>query len=535
VPAQQVPAKLDALIMQMLAKRAADRPQSMQAVIAELDGALNDTLTFDAVPGHLKSDELPLNATIQLPADPQARATLARNVTMQLDELCATLPPEALAQPEPVAPVVVAAEPPVKTAPAAALVPPPPELARAPVSAPPVSAAPPVPRAPASRAQARPYVPPMKPVWQREPTPQAPMRASRWRRGPRSIEHTLAPAGPGILGGALIDELRDQPVRRQRLEPMKSGTPRVLLLLLALGAGTVALTTLLPKHFDAATPAAALARAEAIVDHAVNPPPPAPATTQAPQMALSPAAAADSPMPKTRFDDDGYARAAGEGFAALGAGRLPEARAAFERARALRPDGSEALDGLRRVATETQSRTFAGTRAQAEDFESQERWQDALSAYRGMLRRDRSLAFAQQGKARAEARLQLDESLQDVLDHPERLSSPSVRDEATQLLQTATAEPSPGPVLNSQIARLSVLLPGADLPVHVSLVSDSQTQVAIEGVGSFGSFSQREVELKPGHYTVTGTRDGYREVHQDITIAPGTDNQTITVSCDEPG
>src|SRR5205814_83646 len=43
--------------------------------------------------------------------------------------------------------------------------------------------------------------------------------------------------------------------------------------------------------------------------------------------------------------DDSYARAAGEGFAALGAGRLDEARAAFTRARSLRPNGVEALEG----------------------------------------------------------------------------------------------------------------------------------------------------------------------------------------------
>jgi eukaryotic-like serine/threonine-protein kinase len=322
---------------------------------------------------------------------------------------------------------------------------------------------------------------------------------------------------------------------------MKSGMPRVLLFLAALGAGTIALATLLPKHFDAAAPAAVLAKAQAIVDQAVNSAaPPAAATPTAAEAAVPTTVAsairpAEATVVKTSFNEDGYARAAGEGFAALGAGRLPEARAAFERARALRPDGSEALEGLRRVTAETQTRNFAGARAQAEDFEAQERWEDALSAYGAMLHRDRTLAFAQQGKARAQERLQLDGQLQDLLDHPERLASPSVRDEATQLLQTASTEPAPGPVLSSQIARLTVLLPGSDLAVHVSLVSDSQTQVAIEGVGSFGSFSQRDVELKPGHYVVTGTRDGFHEVHRDVTILPGTENQTIAVSCDEPG
>jgi tetratricopeptide (TPR) repeat protein len=537
VPTQQIPAKLEALIMRMLAKRASERPGSMREVIDGLDGALNDTLTFDAVSGHLKSDEPPANATIQLPGDSGVPEPFARNITVQLDDLSATLPPESVAQ---FGSAAVPAEPAVSAAPAP--VPPAPALERvAEVDPGATRVKDPVPRAGAAASpQPRPYVPPMRPVWQRAPMPTEPMRATRWRRGRRAVEHTLAPAGPGLLDQSVLHDLRDQPVRRAPLEPMKSGMPRVLLLLSVLAGATIALATLLPKHFDAAAPAAALARAEAIVDHAVNPPQGLAGAAQGSPAAALPTAAATAPAAAARavkasFDDDGYARAAGEGFAALGAGRLPEARAAFERARALRPDGSEALDGLRRVTAATQSRSFASARAEAQDLESQERWEDALSAYRAMLRRDRSLAFAQQGKARSEARIQLDESLQDLLDHPERLSSAAVRDEATRLLQSASEEPAPGPVLSSQISRLSVLLPGSELPVHVSLVSDSQTQVAIEGVGSFGSFSQRDVELKPGHYTVTGTREGYREVHEDVTVTPGEQNQTITVSCDEPG
>ena len=40
--------------------------------------------------------------------------------------------------------------------------------------------------------------------------------------------------------------------------------------------------------------------------------------------------------------------------------------------------------------------------------------------------------------------------------------------------------------------------------------------------------------LEPGKYTVIGTRDGYRDVKRDVTIAPGQDVQTISVSCGEP-
>ncbi len=254
--------------------------------------------------------------------------------------------------------------------------------------------------------------------------------------------------------------------------------------------------------------------------------------------------------------DDNYARAAGEGFAALGAGRLAEARAAFERARVLRPNGPEAQDGLRRVNAADGSRnatnnsgspaasapagaavssaadTVASVRTHAEALEAQERWDEAAALYAAALRENGSLSFAQAGKARASGRARLDHALQSLLDHPDQLASADVRDEASGLLDTAQATTPSGPVLRSQIARLQILLPDFEKPVHIALVSDSVTQVAILSVGSFGSFERRDIELKPGTYTVIGSRVGYRDVRRQITIAPG-EAQTVSVSCYE--
>jgi hypothetical protein len=102
------------------------------------------------------------------------------------------------------------------------------------------------------------------------------------------------------------------------------------------------------------------------------------------------------------------------------------------------------------------------------------------------------------------------------------------------LLQTAQQQPVSGPVLRTQIARLTALLPALDKPVRLSLVSDNRTQVTISSVGTFGSFARRDIELRPGRYTVIGTRDGYREVRRDITVSPGEEFLTVNVICSEP-
>jgi tetratricopeptide (TPR) repeat protein len=237
---------------------------------------------------------------------------------------------------------------------------------------------------------------------------------------------------------------------------------------------------------------------------------------------------------KAALGDDSYARAAGEGFAALGAGRLEEARAAFLRAQSLRPNASEAAEGLRRVNAAAGERAFAAQRARGEALEAQERWDEALRLYNSVLRQDRSLAFAQEGKARAAARLKLQDSLQALIDRPDRLASPEVHSAALTLLQSAQAEASPGPVLRGQMARLNALLPEFEKPVPVSLLSDSLTEVAIPSVGNFGAFARRDIELKPGHYTVIGTRNGYRDVRRDLIVSPGQPTPTVTVRCSEP-
>jgi len=249
------------------------------------------------------------------------------------------------------------------------------------------------------------------------------------------------------------------------------------------------------------------------------------------------------------FGDDNYAKAVGSGFAALGAGRLDDAHDAFEKARALRPNGSEAAEGLRRVGAAQSTKGFTSLRQRAAGLEAQERWDEAIQAYDSALQADPSLAFAQEGKDRAAARAELGASMQALIDRPERLSSPSLRNQAKALLDTANQQSPSGPVLRSQIARLGILLVPdydgtvrtssvrtdlLDKPVRLSLVSDNATAVAIPSIGQFGTFAKRDIQLKPGRYTVIGTRDGFREVHRDITIAPGQESQTISVSCSDP-
>lgn len=538
VPAQQIPPQLANLVSSMLAKEPRKRPASMRDVIEELDASLNDTLTFDF---DEDSPESAANETVP----PHERQTL---------------PP---ASPN-AAPVTVL------PAPAAALPP-----ARSSIDGPAIWEE--VREAPLARA-------PLQPM--RSALPRtllvllllAGAAFVTYRYLSNWLPAAAPAAAPASMSGAVAASARaslqaDRILFEQRLNALaargadswggadfataKSADAE------ALAAQDEASVAAAASHLSQAgqlldsveqAAAAALASQLTAGERALTAGQAAPALeayglaariapddpralaglARARELAAraGPAKGAAAPA-EAGFGEDRYARAAGEGFAALGAGHLEQARAAFERARAARPDGPEAAEGLKRVAAAMHARGFGTLRTRAEDAEADERWDDALSSYTTILRQDPAQQFAQEGRDRATARLQLNDSLQELIDRPDLLSSAEARARASALLASARQVDSPGPVLRLQMARVAALLPEFEKPVRVALVSDGLTQVTVMGVGAFGGFTRRDVELKPGRYTVIGSREGYRDVRRDISVGPG-QTQTVSVSCYEP-
>jgi hypothetical protein len=585
VPAEQIPPQLDALIARMLAKDPEERPASMREVADDLDAALNDTLTFDF------EDEEPSeeasNLTRQLeelsptrppPELPPLRPTAVAPAPAR------TAPSNAASAARSVAALSLANDPPIEvpgvraaSATAVPSVAPASLVTDTPVVAAPVGAA--ADRKPVSVIGEAGLAAPSPweelrhtpiPVPRFEPVRRT--RGTLWVLGALAVAAGAAfivsrysdiPALAALLPDRTDAEAASPAAATAKLAADRSAFDQRFAFLEARGAATWAAADLARARTLAAESVGArdagslplarqrLAEASSVLDAierstparpAANAAPPAPAAGGAGlpaarsvgAAAAAATARADTAPASGSFANDAYAKAAGEGFAALGSGQLEKARRAFENARTLRPDGPEALDGLRRIEAARSSRGLAVRRAEAEDLEDEERWQDALDTYDAVLQQNAALTWAQEGRARAGARLQLGDSLQALIDHPERLSSPRLRDHAASLLQTAEQQPDSGPVLRTQIARLTNLLPALDKPVHLSLVSDNRTQVTIPSVGGFGSFARRDIELKPGHYTVIGTRDGYREVRRDVTVSPGEEYLTVNVSCSEP-
>ena len=230
-----------------------------------------------------------------------------------------------------------------------------------------------------------------------------------------------------------------------------------------------------------------------------------------------------------RFDD-----LMSRGLNAMAAEEFEDAHELFAQALALRPDSGEALSAQTLADQSLKLEQIALVEARALAFELRERWDDALRLYNDALETDSTLAFAQEGRTRAQYRVDLELKLQNLVDHPDLLFNDNVLRDA-QLLASEAGGISPmGPRLGDQVESLDRLLTLASTPLPVQLQSDELTEVTLFRVGRLGQFLVRDLELRPGVYTVVGSRSGYRDVRMTFTVLPGQSLDPIRVECVEP-
>lgn len=222
-----------------------------------------------------------------------------------------------------------------------------------------------------------------------------------------------------------------------------------------------------------------------------------------------------------------------EGLLALNAGELDVARAAFRMAEQLQPDSPDPGDGLLQVEQGLQLRRIAELEQRALVESQDERWEDAMNTYEGILEIDSNLEFAQAGVDEARRMIGLHEKLDDYIEDPDSLSMPATMARATSLVVDITRMPDIGPRLADRRDQLSQLLKRAATPLTVELVSDNNTDVSIYKVGKLGTFESRQLTLRPGTYVAVGSRPGYRDVRLEFRVAPEVDMEPVVIRCEE--
>ena len=236
---------------------------------------------------------------------------------------------------------------------------------------------------------------------------------------------------------------------------------------------------------------------------------------------------------KIAIAEANYANAMGQGYQALQNDQYQNAIAQFEKALKIQPGNQAAKDAIIQAENQRTQNQIQNTLVKAQQAEKAEQWQAALDAYQKAQKLDKSLVSARIGALRSEARVGLDKQLQKLIVEPLRLADPAVYRSAQALLKDARSVKPRGTRIDQQVNQLSQALAKALDPVAVLLRSDNQTQVTVYKVGKLGLFTEHQLSLKPGRYTIVGSRSGYRDVREEITLQPGSHQKTVTIQCDE--
>ena len=235
-----------------------------------------------------------------------------------------------------------------------------------------------------------------------------------------------------------------------------------------------------------------------------------------------------------RRSSEAYAAAMSRGFGDLAGGRNEAARRSFESALALRPGSVEARDAIAALDQGQKAAALRLLESRAQAAEAEERWDDALTAWREAAGLESSLESARDGIARVTPRAELQRGIDALNREPQRLWDPAGRAQARKLLATAATAGNPRQRLATAARELERLAAAAQTPVKLRLQSDGVTQVVIYRVGQYGTFAERDVELLPGKYTVVGTRNGFRDVRREVVLPPGAPASAVVVRCEEP-
>jgi tetratricopeptide (TPR) repeat protein len=233
------------------------------------------------------------------------------------------------------------------------------------------------------------------------------------------------------------------------------------------------------------------------------------------------------------LNQQAFKRQMSAGYQAMGRENYSAAIAAFQAAIKLDPKAGEAREALKQAQGDKNLVAISGHLEKAKEFRQQEEWRKALREYDLALKIDANLQVVLQSRKETDIRAKLDAALQDAIARPERLNSEAVWRAAQVINRSARAIENPGPRLQRQITTLQEQLQYAITPIMVTFSSDNLSEINLHKVARLGSFTSRQLELKPGDYVIVASREGYRDVRKEFTVEPRSQSMQMTIQCEE--
>ena len=223
-----------------------------------------------------------------------------------------------------------------------------------------------------------------------------------------------------------------------------------------------------------------------------------------------------------------------QGFSALKKNKYVKARNSFLVARGIKPNSVVVGDALKLVDSEYKTVQIKAYQLKANGFEKEERWREAVKMHQSTLDLDPFLDFAIEGKKRSQFFLKLNNEMDYIVNHPERLSSEQPYNKAQKLLTKAESQQLKGPGLKRKIAEIRKIIEVSRIAIPVILESDGQTDIVVYKVGKLGRFVRRKLDLYPGKYTAVGSCPGYQDTRKEFAVTAGDKRtESVFIRCEE--
>ncbi|MCE2436801.1 MAG: hypothetical protein J4F97_02140 [Pseudomonadales bacterium] len=212
--------------------------------------------------------------------------------------------------------------------------------------------------------------------------------------------------------------------------------------------------------------------------------------------------------------------------------RFDEAERAFETFLQAFPDNKSALSGLQETRQNRTAEELQRLRDEAEAAERSDQPVNALVHYRKALQIDATLQFAKHGLERLSTVGDAIAIADRILEDPHVLSSESELEAARNALTELEVHSKFSAGSRSRAESLGKLIIYHMREFPLVLISDNSTEVILPSVQALGSFARFEATLRPGRYTVIGSRDGYHDVRKEIIVGPNM--PPVVIQCDKP-
>lgn len=240
-----------------------------------------------------------------------------------------------------------------------------------------------------------------------------------------------------------------------------------------------------------------------------------------------------------QIKDDQFKKIIGQLIVSLDENNIKKAQLLFSQAQSIYPEDPVLTELQQRLNQQKKSATIIKNLKQAEYYQNNEQWNKALKAYKTVLKADPNSSNALLNIERVKKYIKINQSLDKIIQYPDRLQEDKVLDNSRSILafvkdqlkqKNSLLYPlSRTPVLNEKLIKTENIIRSASKIINVQLISDNKTDVIIYKVGKFGKFENREIKLRPGLYTIVGSRDGFKDYRKKIRISPDKNNVSIVI------